>query len=278
MKPLFLKGPSPLARAFAFALFSIFLIVADYRFGWFTPLRGLLASAVSPVYWVVDAPSQLKEWIDESYNSRRTLLTENEALRTEAIALRAMSQRLAVLEAENAQLRELLNSSAQVKGKLQVAELISISPDPDYHTVVINRGENDGIYKGQAVLDANGLMGQVVEVQSQFSRVILISDASHTIPVEVNRNGVRALLSGVGRLDYMELLHVPATTDVKVGDMLGSSGLGQRFPRGYPVARVTNVSTDPGKPFAMIAAEPTAELNRGRYVLMLFASATPVVK
>ncbi len=276
MKPLFLKGPSPFAKALVFALFSIFLIIADYRMGWFSSLRSSFAGVITPIYWVVDATSQLVGWLDETFQSRRDLLSENSALRTESIALRAMSQRLAVLEAENAQLRELLNSSAQVKGKLQVAELISISPDPDYHTVIINRGENDGVFKGQPVLDAKGLMGQVVEVQSQFSRVILISDASHTLPVEVNRNGVRALLSGVGRLDYMELLHVPSTTDIKVGDVLISSGLGQRFPRGYPVARVTSVSVDPGKPFASISAEPTAELNRGRYVLLLFSRPTPL--
>jgi rod shape-determining protein MreC len=121
-------------------------------------------------------------------------------------------------------------------------------------------------------LDAGGLMGQIVEVQKSFSRAILISDASHAIPVEVNRNGVRSVLRGLGRLDILELLHVPATTDIQVGDMLVSSGLGQRFPRGYPVATVTSVTSDPGKPFASITASPTAELNRSRHVLLLFTA------
>ncbi len=272
MKPLFLKGPSLFARALVFGLIALFLIVADYRMGWTAPLRSAMSSLVSPLYSVIDAPAALGEWWDHTVVSRGELVRNNESLRNEVLVLRTMSQRLAVLEAENAQLRELLNSSAQVRGRLQVAELIAISPDPDYHTVVINRGSDDGVYLGQAVLDASGLMGQIVEVQDSFSRAILISDASHAIPVEVNRNGVRSVLRGLGRLDTLELLHVPATTDIQVGDMLVSSGLGQRFPRGYPVATVTAVSTDPGRPFATIAAAPTAELNRSRYVLLLFAT------
>jgi len=272
MKPLFLKGPSLFARALVFGLIAIFAIVADYRMGWTAPLRSAMSAVVSPLYRVVDFPSVVSEWWGDTVVSRSELLRDNESLRNEVLVLRTMSQRLAVLEAENAQLRELLNSSAQVKGRLQVAELIAISPDPDYHTVVINRGSDDGVYMGQAVLDASGLMGQIVEVQSSFSRAILISDASHAIPVEVNRNGVRSVLRGLGRLDKLELLHVPATTDIQVGDMLVSSGLGQRFPRGYPVATVTSVTTDPGKSFASIEAMPTAELNRSRYVLLLFAA------
>lgn len=272
MKPLFLKGPSLFARALVFGLIALFLIVADYRMGWTAPLRAAMSSMVSPLYHIIDAPAALGEWWQNTVVSRGELQRNNESLRNEVLVLRTMAQRLAVLEAENAQLRELLNSSAQVKGRLQVAELIAISPDPDYHTVVINRGSDDGVYLGQAVLDASGLMGQIVEVQQSFSRAILISDASHAIPVEVNRNGVRSVLRGQGLLDSLELLHVPATTDIQVGDMLVSSGLGQRFPRGYPVATVTSVTKDPGKPFASIAATPTAQLNRSRHVLLLFTS------
>lgn len=276
MKPLFIKGPSLFARALVFALVSIALVIADYRFDLLSSVRSGFASLVTPVYWVVDMPSQFGTWFSESIQSRRELIAENEALKTEAMVVKAMSQRMAVLEAENAQLRSLLNSSAQLKGKLQIAELIAISPDPDYHTIVINRGDSDGVYLGQVVLDASGIMGQIVEVHSQYSRAILISDSSHTLPVEVNRNGVRALLSGEGRLDKLSLLYVPATTDIKMGDVLISSGLGQRFPRGYPVARVTKVDVNSGQPFATIEAEPMAALNKGRYVLLLFAE-TPVV-
>lgn len=272
MKPLFLKGPSLFARALVFGLLALFFIVADYRLGWTAPLRTVMSSLVSPLYSVMDAPAIISGWWSDTVVSRSTLERNNLTLRNEVLVLRTMSQRLAVLEAENAQLRELLNSSAQVKGRLQVAELIAVSPDPDYHTVVINRGSEEGVYLGQAVLDAGGLMGQIVEVQKSFSRAILISDASHAIPVEVNRNGVRSVLRGLGRLDILELLHVPATTDIQVGDMLVSSGLGQRFPRGYPVATVTSVTSDPGKPFASITASPTAELNRSRHVLLLFTA------
>jgi rod shape-determining protein MreC len=277
VKPLFIQGPSLFARALVFALVSIALVVADNRLDLLSSVRHGIANVITPVYWVVDLPSQFGVWFSESTQSRRDLIAENEALKTESMVVKAMAQRMAVLEAENAQLRSLLNSSAQLKGKLQIAELIAISPDPDYHTVVINRGNSDGVYVGQVVLDASGIMGQIVEVHSQYSRAILISDSSHTLPVEVNRNGVRALLSGEGRLDKLSLLYVPATTDIAVGDLLISSGLGQRFPRGYPVAQVTNVDLNSGQPFATIEAEPMAELNKGRYVLLLFAE-TSVVK
>ncbi len=152
-----------------------------------------------------------------------------------------------------------------------VAEIVNVSPDPLKQTIVIDKGADDDVYIGQAVIDAYGLVGQVVEVNDAQARVILISDSRHSIPVQVNRNGVRAIAEGAGQIDTLLLANVVATTDVKAGDLLVSSGLGQRFPVGYPVGVVESVVQDPGKPFLNVVVRPSAKLDRSRYVLLVFA-------
>ncbi len=185
-------------------------------------------------------------------------------------------QKLAALTEQNVRLRELLNSSALVNEKVEVAELIGMDPNPFTHRIIINKGERDGVVLGQPVLDARGLMGQVVELMPYTSRVLLLTDTTHSIPVQVNRNGLRAIASGTGNPESLELRHVADTADIKVGDLLVSSGLGQRFPAGYPVATVKEVIHDSGQPFAIVRAVPTAALNRSRYLLLVFSdSRTP---
>lgn len=267
-----MKGPSVVARTIGLCVLSLVLVFADYRTGVLTPLRSTLSAVAVPFYWLVDTPERFVNWSADTLINRRDLLADNEALRSEAIVLRAKMQRLSVLEAENSRLRELLNSSEIVSDDVLVAELIGVSPDPAIHTIVLNRGSSDGVYVGQAVLDAHGLMGQVTAISSSSSRVLLITDATHAMPVQINRNGVRAILEGVGRLDQLELRHVPATMDIQVGDILVSSGLGRRFPVGYPVATIVSVSRDPGQAFAMIKASPSAHLDRSRHVLLVFDS------
>lgn len=165
----------------------------------------------------------------------------------------------------------MLNSSALVNEKVEVAELIGMDPNPFTHRIIINKGERDGVILGQPVLDARGLMGQVVELMPYTSRVLLLTDTTHSIPVQVNRNGLRAIASGTGNPERLELRHVADTADIKEGDLLVSSGLGQRFPAGYPVATVKEVIHDSGQPFAIVRAVPTAALNRSRYLLLVFS-------
>lgn len=165
----------------------------------------------------------------------------------------------------------MLNSSALVNEKVEVAELIGMDPNPFTHRIIINKGERDGVVLGQPVLDARGLMGQVVELMPYTSRVLLLTDTTHSIPVQVNRNGLRAIASGTGNPERLELRHVADTADIKEGDLLVSSGLGQRFPAGYPVATVKEVIHDSGQPFAIVRAVPTAALNRSRYLLLVFS-------
>lgn len=152
-----------------------------------------------------------------------------------------------------------------------MAELIGVDPNPFTHRILINKGERDGVFLGQPVLDARGLMGQVVELMPYTSRVLLLTDSTHSIPVQVNRNGLRAIASGTGNPERLELRHVADTADVKEGDLLVSSGMGQRFPAGYPVATVNEVIHDSGQPFAIVRAIPTAALNRSRYMLLVFS-------
>ena len=232
--------------------------------------RAVLSAIALPFYWVVDLPARLTSWGRENLVSRDTLVEENSRLRAESLLLEAQVQQMAALRAENVRLRALLNSSALLQDDVLVAELIGISPDPARHLVLLNTGSADGVFLGQPLIDAQGLMGQVIEVAPNSSRVLLITDATHAIPVQVNRNGFRAIAEGVGRLDSLELRHVASTADIQVGDLLVSSGLGGRFPVGYPVAVVIEVMRDPGLAFARVRAEPSAALNRSRHVLLVF--------
>ena len=235
----------------------------------------MLSAVTYPFYWLADLPAKVSDWGDENVVSRSSLLEDNRRMRAEALLLEAQVQQMAALRAENVRLRALLNSSALLQDDVLVAELKGVSPDPARHLVVLDKGAEAGVYVGQPLIDANGLMGQVVEVSPGSSRVLLVTDASHAIPVQINRNGVRAIAEGVGRLDRLELRHVASTEDIAVGDLLVSSGLGGRFPEGYPVATVTEVIVDPGQAFARVRAEPSAALNRSRHVLLVFTGQLP---
>ena len=246
------------------------LIIADLGFNGLSATRSVMSAVTFPFYWVADLPARFSDWGEESLVSRSSLLEDNRRLRAESLLLEAQVQQMAALRAENLRLRALLNSSALLQDDVLVAEMIGVSPDPARHLVVLNKGSRAGVYVGQPLIDANGLMGQVVEAGPFSARVLLITDATHAIPVQVNRNGVRAIAEGVGRLDYLELRHVASTEDIAVGDLLVSSGLGGRFPEGYPVATVTEVIADPGQAFARVRARPAAALNRSRHVLLVF--------
>ena len=234
--------------------------------------RAVLGSLVYPVFWVANLPVRVSEWVDTHVRSRARLLEDNERLQQENLVLQGRSQQMASLQAENVRLRALLNSSALVRADVLVAELIGVSPDPERLQLVLNKGERDGVYVGQPLIDANGLMGQVVEVSAGTSRALLIADVTHSVPVKVNRNGVRAIVEGSGELGSLEVRHVSATTDIEVGDLLVTSGLGGRFPEGYPVAVVREVQRDAGEPFARVLAVPSAALDRARHVLLVFTA------
>ncbi|WP_084318097.1 rod shape-determining protein MreC [Pseudomonas migulae] len=271
MKPLFTKGPSLGVRLLVLVVLSVALMVVDARFTLLKPVRSQMSLVLMQSYWITDLPQRLWQGVASQFGSRTELVAENEKLKTENLLLQGRMQKLAALTEQNVRLRELLNSSALVNEKVEVAELIGMDPNPFTHRIIINKGERDGVVLGQPVLDARGLMGQVVELMPYTSRVLLLTDTTHSIPVQVNRNGLRAIASGTGNPERLELRHVADTADIKEGDLLVSSGLGQRFPAGYPVATVREVIHDSGQPFAIVRAVPTAALNRSRYLLLVFS-------
>ena len=258
-------------RLLVLVVLSVALMVVDARFSLLKPVRSQMSLVLMQSYWIVDLPERMFQGVAGQFGSRTELIAENEKLKTEALLLQGRLQKLAALTEQNVRLRELLNSSALVNEKVEVAELIGMDPNPFTHRIIINKGERDGVVLGQPVLDARGLMGQVVELMPYTSRVLLLTDTTHSIPVQVNRNGLRAIASGTGNPERLELRHVADTADIKEGDLLVSSGLGQRFPAGYPVATVKEVIHDSGQPFAIVRAVPTAALNRSRYLLLVFS-------
>ena len=271
MKPLFRKGPSTVSRVLTLVFLALLLILINTYTDYVEPVRERLGAVATPFYWLADLPARLGGWGEQALSSRADLEAENAALREELLIHKRKLQTMATLAAENLRLRQLLNSAEMVQDRVLIAELIGVSPDPLSHIVIVNKGRRDGVYRGQPLLDASGLMGQVVEVSDYSSRVLLITDTTHALPVQVNRNGVRAVLEGTGDLYRLKLRHVSNTVDIREGDLLVSSGLGQRFPVGYPVADVTAVIHDPGQPFATIVATPRAHLNRSRHVLLVFS-------
>jgi rod shape-determining protein MreC len=258
-------------RVLVLVVLSVALMVVDARFTLLKPVRSQMSLVLMQSYWITDLPQRLWQGVASQFGSRTELVAENEKLKTENLLLQGRMQKLAALTEQNVRLRELLNSSALVNEKVEVAELIGMDPNPFTHRIIINKGERDGVILGQPVLDARGLMGQVVELMPYTSRVLLLTDTTHSIPVQVNRNGLRAIASGTGNPERLELRHVADTADIKEGDLLVSSGLGQRFPAGYPVATVKEVIHDSGQPFAIVRAVPTAALNRSRYLLLVFS-------
>ncbi len=248
----------------------IVLIFISLKTTWLKPIRQQLNFLVVPFYQLTDIPRRFDDWSDDVFASQTDLRGENESLKIELLIHQRKLQQMAALAAENVRLRQLLNATDMLQDKVLIAELIGVSPNPSSHTVIINRGSKEGVYERQPVLDAFGLMGQIVAVDEDNSRVLLISDPTHAIPIQVNRNGVRAIAEGTGDLNRLNLRHVSINADIREGDLLVSSGLGDRFPVGYPVAEVEQVVRNSGQAFARVIARPMARLDRSRHVLLVF--------
>ncbi|WP_300433438.1 rod shape-determining protein MreC [Thalassolituus sp.] len=249
---------------------AMLLMWADDQYDWLKPVRYVIGYAVAPAQKAAVVPLSVAEWLGDSASLRRELLKENKQLAARNFILERKAQRMASLEAENMELRDLLSASDQVDDRVLVTSVTAVDPDPFTQQILIDKGGSDGVFIGQPILDAHGLLGQVIEVLPFSSRVLMIADTNHAIPVQVNRNGVRAIATGTGSLTELELIYVPNTADIREGDMLVSSGLGGRYPKGYPVATVTHVENVPGQSFATVKAEPTAKLDRSRHLLLVF--------
>lgn len=255
-------------------IIAISALIADRYFRLLDPLKSSLLGLYEPLYETVDIPHRAKSWGGDRLVSKDDLLVDNAKLESENQILRGKLQKLTALAIENVRLRELLNATSLLDENVLVAEIISVSTEPHKHYAILNKGSRQNVYVGQAVIDANGLFGQVVTVAEDVSRVILISDQRHSVPVQVNRNGLRLVTEGTNDFSSLLVPHVAITTDLAEGDVLSTSGLGGLFPTGYPVAKITSIEYSEGDPFAKVLAKPFAHLDRSRYVLLLFDEAS----
>lgn len=242
---------------------------AEHRYNEVANVRSWMTLVVTPVQWAADMPGRAWGWASDSLANRNALLDENRELKSQTLVLAERSQAMSSVVAENVRLRELLNAAQRGKIDYISGELIGLNYDPFSQQVIINRGRQDGAYIGQPVIDASGVMGQLISVSPYTSRLLLISDIHHGLPVQVNRNGLRFIAQGSGRVEELYLSHVPETADLREGDVLITSGMGGRFPFGYPVAVITKISHQRGEPFMEVIATPKAQLDRSRYVLLL---------
>jgi len=238
-------------------------------------LHHTLTIAVYPLHVLANTPLVLSNWMVETFSTNSSLQQENDRLREDNLKLQAQQQKLATLDNENMRLRDLLESSLKVKDRVLIAELIAVDLDPYKHQVLINKGGNSGAFEGQPVLDANAVMGQVTNVTPYTSTVLMITDARHSLPVQILRTGQRAIAVGTGDINRLQIPHLPNNADIKAGDILVTSGLGGRFPPGYPVATVTDIQRVEGKAFIHIQATPNARLDHTREVLLVWTINTP---
>lgn len=269
MKPIFHKGPPLLARIGFFLVLAVLIWLLDSHTEFLRPLRQHMMSISSPLQVLTSLPGRLAEWGDNSLVSRETLQAENSALRAENRILQQKLQKMATLIAENARLTELLNSSQQLDDDVLIARLMGVTPDPLRQEIVLDKGMDAGIQVGGAVLDAHGVAGQVIEVGSHSSRVMLITDTQSAIPVQIVRNGIRLVAEGSGHLGELHLRHVAATTDILENDVLVSSGLDGHYPTHYPVATIRAIERDATQAFLVVHAAPVAQLNRSRHFLLV---------
>ena len=267
------KTPALGLRLLLFAGLSILILVIDHRENYLDAVHRAIDVTIHPLRVIVDAPVTMWHWLGETSAGRNELRLENSRLKAERLLTHARLQRYSALEAENTRLRAMLEARTRVRDEVRVAGIMSVSANPFRHDLVIDKGLNDGVYDGQAMIDADGVVGQVIETGLFSAQAVLISDPDHALPVEINRNGLRTIAVGTGEFDRLDLPFLPNNADVRQGDLLVTSGLGGAFPAGYPVAIIDNVTRIPQEPFAAVSAKPAAKLNQVREIMLIWSIA-----
>lgn len=275
MNQSYSRGPSLSLRLMIAVVLSAALMFLDRYTDSSTQLRSYLTAAASPLFYVASLPETLFSGASEQFMSQQQVLDENARLKETLLQQSAQLQLLRYLQQENEKLRALLGSSAVLEEQPLVAEVLAVYSHPFSHQVVLNKGSNDGVTDNQPVIDDQGVVGQVVSVGPNSSRALLISDNTHALAVRAERTGVRAIVEGLGQWDVLRVMHLPHSTDIREGDRLLTSGLDGRFPEGYPVAKVVRISQDASQPFMVVYAEPYAQLDRIRHVLLLSNRPSP---
>lgn len=272
MKGLFAREASAGHLLAGLATLSVLLIFIEANTRLLVPFRSVLGTVATPVYLLANVPTSIWQaggWFVDVVADRVGMRERITDLEKEVADLTAVSQQFLAMREENNRLRELLGSSARVPGQKLIAELVAVVPGSQKHQVVINKGTADGVAVGAAVIDPRGLFGQVIETARMTSVVLLITDTTHAVPAEVGRNNIRVIAAGWGEYDLLRLEAVPKSSDIREGDVLYSSGLGGRFPQGYPVGTVIAVEKLRTARFASVRVRPAAALDRSRYVLVV---------
>lgn len=270
-RPIIGRGPPLGASFFILAVLSVTAMVVDHRGGYLETARLWMGAALHPVYVVVQAPYDLWNWLSGSFTDRARLREHNERLTEELRQARIRLLQFDALNEENRRLRAIRQASAGLAERTQLASIMHVDVDPFRHRVRIDKGASDGVFRGQPIVDAFGIVGQVVAVDQYSATIILISDNQHAIPVQVNRNGIRSIAVGTGDVGKLILPYLTVQSDVRVGDLLVSSGLDGIFPAGYPVAVISQIESVPSATFATVEARPLAQLDRDREVLLLWS-------
>ena len=270
MQTLFVRGPSSTVRMVVLVIASIVLMTVDHRWHSLELARSALSGVLYPLQYTIDLPIRLFYWADETLSTQQALLEKNREYEARHLENRVQLQKLDIIEKENERLRKLLGAIPKTTERLLISEIINVDLDPYKQLILLNKGSNSDVYQGQPIIDAQGVMGQVVHVGPMSSTAVLITDASHAIPVQVNRTGLRAIAFGSGKIDQLNLRHLPHNVDIKEGDLLITSGLGGVFPPNFPVAVISKIERPAGEPFATIEAKPHALLDKSREVLLVW--------
>jgi rod shape-determining protein MreC len=263
---------------FIFVVASVLLIIYDNHLPMFAKVHSSLNVVVAPVQYLVSWPVEFVDFVENYLTSKRALLKENEKLRAEQLLLRAKVQQFIAIEQENTQLRALLSSAAHVSGKVLAAQVLAVNSDPFDQQIILDKGKKQGVYVGQPILDEGGVMGQVIAVGPITSRALLITSSRSAVPVQDNRNGIRSIVAGGEYAGDLRLLYISATMDVKPGDLLVTSGLGLKFPIGYPIGVISSVNYIAGQRFAEVKVTSSAKLNRSRQVLLVWPEQSQFLK
>jgi len=261
--------PALNTKLIIFVVLSFILLINDQRNNYLSILRNSIAIAIYPLQSAVEIPSRLTDWFDLRIKSKEILIKENQNLLSQQKINSSILQRYESLEQENERLKQILNAASNLDNKVEITRIISVNVNPYRHTIVIDKGERDGVYEGQVLLDADGVIGQILHTNFLTSEAILISDSDHALPVEINRNGLRTIVLGNGSYTKLDVPYIPNNADIEIGDLLVTSGLGGKFPSGYPVAKVDFIESDLSEQFYKVSAKPIAYLNQVREVMLL---------
>ncbi|MFP3029228.1 MAG: rod shape-determining protein MreC [Arsenophonus sp.] len=274
MKLIFSREPSLQSRIVIAIVIAIVLVALSRQFGTFNKVRGYLDMAVSPFYFLANSPRELLDNISDALVKREQLLFENKALKKEILLKKADNLLLGQLKQENSKLRELLGSPLRQDEHMMVTQVLSGANTPYRDQIVIDKGLHDGVYEGQPVISDKGVVGQVIAVNHFNSRILLICDTTHALPIQVLRNDIRVIAVGTGCSDDLQLEPLPNNIDIRIGDVIVTSGLGRRFPEGYPVAIVSSIKHNIQGAYTIIHARPSADLQRLRYLLLLWENSS----